>query len=180
MPSLMSKLKLLILDANVVIFLHDRGIWSKLIAQCEVSLPRTVIDESAFFDDDNGDRHYINLDDDISNGRVDVFDVSLTDLQKFQQRFDSLYISQIDPGELEALAYLCDSMQNNSISSGDAIVYRVLGRLGKGDQGISLEEILSKIGLQQAKIGWQFTKKFREKYTQVGFSDMMQNRGLRK
>ena len=78
----MSKLKLLILDANVVIFLHDRGIWSKLIAQCEVSLPGTVIDESAFFDDDNGDRHYIDLSDDISNGRVDVFDVPLTDLQK--------------------------------------------------------------------------------------------------
>lgn len=68
----MSKLKLLILDANVVIFLHDRGIWSKLIAQCDVSLPRTVIDEAAFFDDDNGDRHYINLDDDISHGRVDA------------------------------------------------------------------------------------------------------------
>lgn len=60
----MSKLKLLILDANVVIFLHDRGIWSKLIAQCEVSVPRTVIDEAAFFDDDNGERRYIDLDDD--------------------------------------------------------------------------------------------------------------------
>ena len=176
----MSKLKLLILDANVVIVLHDRGIWSRLIAQCEVSLPRTVVDEAAFADDSNGNRHYIDIEDDISHGRVKIFDVSLTDLQKFQQRFDPLYISQIDPGELEALAYLCNSTQTYSISSGDAIVYRVLGRLGKGDQGISLEEVLARIGLQQSRIGWQFTRKFREKYTQDGFSDMMQNRGLRK
>ena len=176
----MSKLKLLILDANVVIFLNERGIWSKLIARCDVSLPFTVVDEASFFDDDNGERHYINLSDDISQGTVSVFQVSLGDLKKFQQRFDSLYISQIDPGELEALAYLCESSDEYSISSGDAIVYRVLGRLGKGEQGISLEEILASMGLQQTNIGWQFTKKFREKYTADGFTDMMQNRGLRK
>lgn len=176
----MSKLKLLILDANVVIFLHERGIWQALISQCEVSLPRTVVVEAAFFDDDNGMRHYIDLDDDISAGKLSVFDVPLPTLQKFQHRFDSLYISQIDPGELEALAYLDDSTENFLISSGDAIVYRVLGRLGKGEHGISLEEVLSKIGLQQSKIGWQFTKRFREKYTQDGFMDLVQNRGFRK
>ena len=176
----MSKLKLLILDANVVIFLNERAIWSKLIANCDVSLPNTVVEESGFFDDENGDRHYIDLSEDIANKRVNIFDVPLIDLQKFQQQFDSLYISQIDPGEMEALAHLCNSSQQYSISSGDAIVYRVLGRLGKGTQGISLEEILSTIGLQQANIGWQFTRKFREKYTQDGFADMMQDRGLRK
>lgn len=176
----MSKLKLLILDANVVIFLHDNGVWSKFVTVCDVHLPRTVVDEAAFYDDEDEVRHYIDLTDDISQGRISVFDVSLADLQKFQQRFDPLYASQIDPGELEALAYLCESTQEFSISSGDAIVYRVLGRLGKGDRGISLEEIVSKVGLKQSQISWPFTKKFREKYTQDGFTDMMQNRGLRK
>ena len=175
----MSKLKLLILDANVVIFLHENGLWAKFIATCEVYLPRTVVDESAFFDDDNQVRHYIDLEIGISRRQIDIFDVSLLDLQKFQQQFDPFYISQIDPGELEALAYLCASKQDFLISSGDAIVYRVLGVLSRADQGISLEELLSKIGLKH-EIGWQFTKKFREKYTQDGFTDLMQNRGLKK
>jgi hypothetical protein len=61
----MSKLRLLILDANVVIFLNERGIWSKLISRCDVSLPRTVVYEAEFFDDDNGDRHDIDLRQDI-------------------------------------------------------------------------------------------------------------------
>ena len=73
----MSRLKLLILDANVVIFLHDCGIWSKLIAQCEVSLPRTVIEESAFFDDDRGERHYIDLDDDLPGLGITITDKHL-------------------------------------------------------------------------------------------------------
>ena len=122
----MSKLKLLILDASVVIFLHERGIWSQLITRCEVLLPRTVVDEAAFFADENGDRHEIDIHDDISRRGLVVFDVSLTDLRHFQRQFDSRYISQIDPGELEALAYLCASTQDYSISSSDAIVYRVL------------------------------------------------------
>ena len=176
----MSKLKLLILDANVVIFLHDAGIWSRFVAVCDVHLPRTVTDEAAFYDDEDSERHYIDLSEDVSHGRVNIFDVSLVDLQKFQQRFDQFYVREIDPGELEALAFLYESEEEFTISSGDAIVYRVLGRLGKGDQGISLEEILPRVGLGVPTIAWQYTKKFREKYTHDGFTDMMQNRGLKK
>ena len=40
----MFKLKLLILDANVVIHLHEFGIWTKLIEKCEVYLARTVVE----------------------------------------------------------------------------------------------------------------------------------------
>lgn len=174
----MSKLNLLILDANVIIHLHDAGIWTKFIEVCDVHLPETVVDEAAFHDDEDDERHYIDLSDDISQGRVKTFSVPIGDLQRFQSKFDSLYIDQLDPGELEALAYLCDSNETFLISSGDAIVYRVLGRLSKGDQGISLEEILTKVGLQQS-LPRQFTKQFRESLTQQGFQDLMQGRGLK-
>ena len=75
----MSKLKLLILDANLVIFLHENGIWPKFIEICDVYLPRTVVDEAAFFDDDNQVRNYIDLEGVISNGQIEVFDVALAD-----------------------------------------------------------------------------------------------------
>ena len=44
----MPKLRLLILDANVVITLHDLGIWSKVVDKCDIHVSRTVVKESAF------------------------------------------------------------------------------------------------------------------------------------
>jgi hypothetical protein len=58
-------------------------------------------------------------------------------------------------------------------------VFRVLGRLDRSDQGISLEEVLQKVG-ENRKIGeWRFGKRFREKYTQVGVADRVKGTGLR-
>ena len=175
----MSRLKLLILDANVVIHLHEFGIWSKLITLCDVRLPGTVVAEADFYEVD-GDRKYIDLEEDINLKRVQVFDVALAEIQRFCGQFDPLYIGGLDPGESEALAYLCQSNENFMISSGDAIVYRVLGRLNRSDQGISLEEILRKIGLQQKQLPWSCSKAFRERYTKEGGIHAAQGTGLKK
>ena len=175
----MSKLNLLILDANVIIYLHDIGIWDSFIKTCDIHLPDTVVEEAAFFDDRDETRHYIDLSDDISKARINTFTVPLSELVEFQNQFDTLYFDQLDPGELEALAYLCKSPNELLISSGDAIVYRVLGRLNKGNQGISLEEILTKVGLKQSHLPRQFTKLFRESLTHQGFQDLMAGRGLK-
>ncbi len=64
------------------------------------------------------------------------------------------------------------------ISSGDAIVFKVLGNTGRGEQGISLEEILQRLGLSKP-VDWQYTKEFREKYDKTGSTDRLQNRGWR-
>lgn len=175
----MSRLKLLILDANVVIHLHELGIWSKLIAVCDVHLPRTVIDEAEFYEAD-GDKRYIDLQPDIEQQRVQVFDVSISDVKTFRDQFDPLYVGGLDPGECEALAHLCRSTEAFLISSGDAIVYRVLGRLNKSDQGMSLEEVLQKIGLQQKSLPWSCSKAFRAKYTKEGEVHAIQGIGLKK
>jgi hypothetical protein len=175
----MSSLKLLILDANVVIHLHEFGIWARLIAACDVHLPRTVVGEADFYEID-GERKYIDLDDDIAQGRIQVFDVELEKIKSFRDQFDSLYVGGLDPGETEALAFLSSSTEPFLISSGDAIVYRVLGRLGRGEQGISLEEILKKVGLQRKELPWPCSKSFREKYTKEGQVDAIQDTGMKK
>jgi hypothetical protein len=176
----MSKLKLLILDASDVIHLHEFGIWGKLIGLCEVHLARTVVDIEAEYFEKDGETHPIDLADDIATDRVRVFEVSLADISRFRGQFDPLYVGELDPGETEALAYLTQSADSFRISSGDAIVYRVLGRLNLGEQGISLEEILSKVGLSQNKMPWPCQKKFREKYTKAGETDAIQGKGLKR
>ncbi|HEU5116756.1 MAG TPA: hypothetical protein VFT74_08795 [Isosphaeraceae bacterium] len=175
----MPRLKLLILDANIVILLHEFGIWPRLLERCEVYLARTVAEDEAVFFEQDGDQQPIDLSDDISNNRVSLFDVSIPDIKRFLDQFDPVYISKLDPGETESLAFLTQSKESFLISSGDAIVFRVLGRLNRGDQGISLEEILNKIGLQQSKLPWSCQKTFREKYTSEGGQDMIQGKGLK-
>jgi hypothetical protein len=174
----MSKLKLLILDANEVIHIHEFGIWGKLTEKCEVYLARTVVEEALFFEKD-GDKHPIDLGDDMAGKRIKVFEVALTEIRRFRDQFDPIYVGQLDAGETESLAFLTQSTYPFLISSGDAIVFRVLGRLNRGDQGISLEEILVRIGLRQNKLPWPCQKVFREKYTKEGEADAIQGKGLR-
>ena len=57
-------------------------------------------------------------------------------------------------------------------------MYRVLGATGRSDQGISLQEILDRIG-QTKSLTWQYTKEFREQKTKTGGLDQIQDRGLR-
>ena len=58
-------------------------------------------------------------------------------------------------------------------------MYRVLGNLGRGDQGISLEEALNQIGLGR-EIKWPFNKLFRDKFTRLGTEDLIRGRGKKR
>lgn len=49
-------------------------------------------------------------------------------------------------------------------------MYRALLVPSKSTQGISLEELLSQIGLTR-QVDWPFSKRFREQYTQQGFQE---------
>ena len=176
----MPRLNLLILDANAVITLHELGIWRKLIDRCDIHLARTVVESEAIFFEKDGERQPIDLGEDITQRRVQVFDVPLAKISHFRDQFDPVYVDQLDPGETEALAYLVQATESFLISSGDAIVFRVLGLMGSGDQGISLEEVLQKIGWQQGNLPWACQKAFRVKYTKEGEADSVRGRGLRR
>lgn len=177
----MPRLRLLILDANVVIYLHELGLWETITAGCEVHLSRIVIDkEVQFYEDGRGHLIPINLSQDEQEGRLTVFEVELGDIRRFQKRFDPTYFERLDPGEAESLAFMLKSNQGFLISSADSIVYKVLGNLNMGDQGISLEEILQRIGRSRSDLPWQYRKQFRKKYTQDGQRDSITGLGDKK
>lgn len=177
----MPKFKLLILDAGVVIRLHEFGIWKQVLDQCDVHLSRIVAEKEVLFEpsDEGGYGDDIDLSADIISGEVHVFDSTASELSTFRDQFDPLYLGDLDDGEAESLCHMMKQTADYLISSGDAIVYRVLGNLGRRDQGISLEEILQKIGLGR-KVGWQYSKAFRENYTKEGETDRIQGKGKKK
>ena len=174
----MPKLKLLILDAGVVIRLHELGIWQQVLDQCDVHLSRIVAEKEVLFQPGDEGKYGkdIDLSPDRDSGRIQVFDVTVSDLKAFLDQFDPVYLGDLDDGEAESLAYMVKQPKDYLISSGDMIVYRVLGNLGRGDQGISLEEILQKIGLGR-RLESPYTKAFREQLTKIGQQDMICGRG---
>ena len=174
----MPKFRLLLLDAGVVIAAHKLGIWSQLTDKCTISLTSTVEQEVYYWSDEDGNGHQITLDSEIEQGKLQVIDVPLEQVDKFRLVFDSTYLDRMDPGESDSLAHLFYSEEDWLISSGDSIVYKILGRLHRGKQGISLEEILQQIGLGR-KLDWQYTKEFRLKYTHQGERDSITGQDLK-
>ncbi len=174
----MKKFSLLLLDANVVIEISRQGIWSQVVSRCEIQLAQTVLDEAQFYDDDEGERHYIDLSPHIAANAIKVVSLAPSQLGSFLAQFDPVYLEKMDAGETESLAYLLEQSNQCRICSADKITYRVLGSLGRSDQGVSLEEVLGKIGLGR-RLAREFTREYREQWTRKGFDEGLTGLGRR-
>jgi hypothetical protein len=176
------KLKLLILDAGVVIKLHEWELWEQVIAKCDVHLSSIVAGRESKYHQVDGDDwdQDIDLGQAIQDGKITIFEVPPADILAFKNRFDVNYFCDLDDGEAESLAYLTShAALDFRISSGDAIVYKALGNLNIVEQGISLGEILQQIGLSRRINEFQYTKAFRDQMTTIGSTDRIQGRGLK-
>ncbi|MGD0093975.1 MAG: hypothetical protein ABSE73_29045 [Planctomycetota bacterium] len=174
------KFKLLLLDTGIVIGLHDLKLWDQVVEACEIILPETVVEEAKFCGKSAEYQEDIDLAPAINAGRIKTISVDTNGLEAFRLQFDPTYLERLDPGETEALAYLTTHAETCLVCSADAIVFKVLGRLHRGEQGISLEAILSRIGFGRKLEEWRFTEAFRQRYTKEGQTDMLTGRGLKK
>lgn len=84
----MKRFPCLVLDANIVIWLFAQGLWSAVVERCDLILSQTVIDEADYFQDSNGTERTIDLQPDITAGRLKVISVSSGDSDAFRARFD--------------------------------------------------------------------------------------------
>jgi len=174
------RLACLLLDANVIIETFRLGLWPLLVGRCDVYVPRTVLEESLYYIGDDGRHYAIDLLPDITAGRVSLVDASLTDIQRFLEQFDQGYLEGLDPGETEALTFLfAQESITWLICSADAIVFRILGNAVRSEQGISLEEVFTSIGLGR-HLKYPFNELFKRKYTQQGFEEGLRNQGFRR
>lgn len=174
----MKKLRCLLLDANIVFQLFESHLWDEFVNRCEVILSETVKEHEVKYYHGARRDYRIDLSADVESGRIRQVHVEIEDLNRFRERFSPVYLEQLDPGEAESLAYLCQSQEPCLLCSSDAIVFRVLGLLNRVEQGLSLEEILAQIGLGRA-LPYQFTKSFRDRWTKRGQEDMIKGAGLK-
>lgn len=176
----MKKFRLLLLDANVVIVLCKLGLWGFVLEKCEVLLARTVLEvEAQFYEDENGEKHYFDLQEDVNANRLRVIDVPLAEVTRFLDLFKPLYVGDLDPGEKESLAYLMNAKEEHLICSADKIVFRVLGALNRIEQGLSLETLLGQIGRTVKDLAKEFSEEYRIKWSKIGQREQMQEQALK-
>ena len=172
----MKRWSFLLLDANVIIVLFKQRIWDRVVDECDLYISETVLGEAHFFEDDAGARHDFDVGSYVTSGRIKKFSVSAAAVKAFVGTFGIDYIEKLDAGEAESLAYLESASEDHSICSADAIVFRVLGNLDRGHQGVSLQEVLEKLGLGR-RLPQQFGKAMRDRWTSQGVTERMQGRG---
>lgn len=175
----MTRSSFLLLDANIVIQLFKSGSWQQFAAKAQIQIARTILSEAHYFENEHGERVDFDLNVYVSTGAIEVVEVGLRELEGFLNQFDPSYAEKLDPGEAESLAYLMKAPRETRICSADAIVFRVLGNLDRGEQGLSLEEALDEVGLGR-KLPSQFGRKFRSDYTAKGVAEWMQGRGVKR
>ena len=175
----MKRFPCLVLDANIVIFLFQHGLWNAVVERCELILSETVVDEADFFVDDKDVEHRIDLQPDIDAGRIRVISISASDIASFRGKFDPLYVQKLDDGETESLVFSLQEGEPCRLCSSDAIVFKVLSLMDRSEQGVSLEEVLQSIGLAR-QLSRQFTKAFREENRARGLQDRLAGMGLRR
>ena len=171
----MKRFPFLLIDAGPIIKLFSLGIWDDFIKYCDVSISRIIVDDQALYTED-GKKH-IDLNPYEERELIKIIDVEASVVKVFYDKFDLSYQADIHDGEKETLAFLYDSLENWLVCFSDHAVFRVLGLLGKAEQGISLEEILEQIGLSKL-LEWKYTKRFREKWTLKGQVDFVQDQGV--
>lgn len=172
----MTRSRLVLLDTNVVLRLFELGIWQAVTQKYQIVLAQTIIDEAQFFVRDD-QRHEIDWAQILLSDAVEIRSATAGDIQKFCVRFDPNYLEKLDPGEAESLT-LMQSDGHASICSADKIVWRVLGNTGQAERGISLEELLQKIGFSKA-LPDRFSKQFREQWTKRGGTEQIMGLGDR-
>lgn len=171
----MKRYQFLLLDAGPIIKLFELGLWERFIQTCDVTVSRVVADQAKYTS-----REYEDLRIDLGpyEERISVFDSDPSEVAVFYGKFTREYKAIIHDGEKQTLAFLCNAQENWLLCSSDGAVFAVLGLLGRAEQGISLEEVFAQIGFSQSGLEWQYTKKFREKYTRMGKINSIQDKRL--
>ena len=168
----MKKLQFLLLDAGPIIKLFELGIWKTFIEKYEVSITRTVVEQCIYVTQSDG-IVFIDFpfEQAAEEGLIKIIDVKPGNVAAFIGELSNKY--DLHAGEDETLTFLNTATEDYHVCAADGAVFKVLGYIGKGERGISLEELLNTIG-QGRKLEWRFRKAFRDKYTKEGQIDATQ------
>ena len=144
----MNKPKLLLLDADVIVFAHELDLWEKIKNAYEVHVPSTVVEiEVKFFTSKDGGRR-IDLQAEVASGQIKRMEATASEIAEAFSNFEPSFLAALHDGEKEAIAILvAQSSPDLVFCTGDVIAIQSAGMLGLSGKCISFEELLEKAGL---------------------------------
>jgi len=149
-----------LLDANVVIKAHELGIWSQLTERYELLLPGIVISDEARYFKTTKRHKAIRLQEAVIKGQISQLSATADEFAQLYSVFASWFLETLDSGEAEALALLkANKAPGAYFCTSDAPAIRALAMMTMSEQGISMEMLLTKIGLQR-NLERQYTEDF--------------------
>ncbi len=152
--------KLLILDANVIIDAHQKGYWQAVVSKFQLHIPKTIISESSYFEDNYGQNIKIDLAADLAQGKIVEIEARPEELAMFSKDFRPTFVESIDDGEREALAILYGRPNSNLLfCTGDMRAIISLAVMDLAISGISLERVLRECGMKGKKVPPHFSEK---------------------
>jgi hypothetical protein len=138
--------KLLLLDADVVIDLHTLGLFDRIISGYEIYVTRTVLSEASYFKS-VGSTTKINIRDYVTV----VENVALEHLQTVRNEAKQARPG-IDPGELEAMAYLIQGDEELIFCTCDQTAIKLLSFMNLEGRSVSAEKILRNNGYHKKNL----------------------------
>ena len=138
--------KLLLLDADVVIDLHTLGLFDRIVAGYEVYVTKTILSEALFFKSD-GFKTKI----DIRNYVTVIEDVALEHLQTIRNEAKQARLG-VDPGEMEAMAYLIQGNEKLIFCTCDKAAIKLLSFMNLEERSVSTEKILRDNGYHKKNL----------------------------
>jgi hypothetical protein len=158
----------LLLDANVIIKLHELKIWDKFISVNKVHVPSSIVRDRRGINEpgeahcaflEKGERIDYDLRSDVAKGKIIEVHCDPFEIKIVQDKLDSLNGFNIQIGELEAIAYLVKGEKPDiKFCTADEAAIKNLVLLGMKNKAISLEKALKQCGL-----GREFKDHFSEK-----------------
>ena len=148
-----TKPKLFLLDAVVVIHLHELGLWARVTELADVIVPGVVADREVRYwakEQADGDpvRSPINLRADAAAGRITIEEADAADLLETQARLPAVARDGVDPGELEALTLIRLAKDPKpAFCTADRLAFHGLCHLGFGELALSVEALLRQLGM---------------------------------
>jgi len=170
-------LRIVLLDADVIIDLHRYRIWEHIVNKNKILVPSIVLRwEVYFYENEFGLKKSIDLLDEVGKSIAEV-SITADELRDFKNNFARFIEEELDPGETEALKILND-LDDCSFCTCDKVAIKVISLLGKQEQGLSFEKLLKSSGITK-KLEKKHTEKYFRKHLDEGSQLRIQRFGFK-
>jgi hypothetical protein len=138
---------LLLLDADVIVFAHQFGVWDSLVDAYEINVPSTVIEEAKFFTSKDG-RKTIDLKANEAAGRIKRLETTAAAISATFKNFEPSFLAALHDGEKEAITILVNESERRLVfCTGDISAIVSIGMLNLSESCLSFEKVLQLAGL---------------------------------